>query len=130
MPTSFSTDLPLRGRILIVDDMMENVLVLNNILKEQHEVLFALKGDKAIELAQTRAPDLILLDAVMPEMDGYVLTKHIKADSRFDGIPVVMHSSLSSEANRAMGQAVGVDAYVAKFDAEVLADTLRPLLER
>jgi two-component system, chemotaxis family, chemotaxis protein CheV len=73
---------------------------------------------------------LILVDAEMPEMDGYVLTKHIKADSRFAGIPVVMHSSLSSEANRAMGQAVGVDAYVAKFDAEVLADTLRPLLER
>jgi two-component system chemotaxis response regulator CheV len=66
----------------------------------------------------------------MPEMDGYVLTKCIKGDSRFDGIPVVMHSSLSSEANRAMGQAVGVDAYVAKFDAEVLADTLRPMLER
>ncbi len=73
---------------------------------------------------------LILVDAEMPEMDGYVLTKNIKADSRFDGIPVVMHSSLSSEANRAMGQAVGVDAYVAKFDAEVLADTLRPILER
>jgi two-component system chemotaxis response regulator CheV len=73
---------------------------------------------------------LILVDAEMPEMDGYVLTKRIKADSRFDGIPVVMHSSLSSQANRAMGQAVGVDAYVAKFDSEVLADTLRPLLER
>ena len=73
---------------------------------------------------------LILVDAEMPEMDGYVLTKHIKSDPRFDGIPVVMHSSLSSEANRAMGQAVGVDGYVAKFDAEVLADTLRPLLER
>jgi two-component system, chemotaxis family, chemotaxis protein CheV len=73
---------------------------------------------------------LILVDAEMPEMDGYVLTKHIKSDARFDGIPVIMHSSLSSEANRAMGQAVGVDAYVAKFDAEVLADTLRPMLER
>ncbi len=73
---------------------------------------------------------LILVDAEMPEMDGYVLTKYIKSDPRFEGIPVVMHSSLSSEANRAMGQAVGVDAYVAKFDAEVLADTLRPLLER
>jgi two-component system chemotaxis response regulator CheV len=73
---------------------------------------------------------LILVDAEMPEMDGYVLTKYIKADKRFDGIPVVMHSSLSSEANRAMGQAVGVDAYVAKFDSQVLADTLRPLLER
>lgn len=73
---------------------------------------------------------LILVDAEMPEMDGYVLTKNIKSDPRFDGIPVVMHSSLSSEANKAMGQAVGVDAYVAKFDAEVLADTLRPMLER
>ena len=64
---------------------------------------------------------LILVDAEMPEMDGYVLTKHIKGDSRFSGIPVVMHSSLSSEANKAMGQAVGVDAYVAKFDAEMLS---------
>jgi two-component system chemotaxis response regulator CheV len=73
--------------------------------------------------------NLILVDAEMPEMDGYVLTKNIKGDPRFEGVPVVMHSSLSSEANRAMGKSVGVDAYVAKFDAEVLADTLRPLIE-
>lgn len=72
--------------------------------------------------------NLILVDAEMPEMDGYVLTRNIKNDPRFDGIPVVMHSSLSSEANRSMGKSVGVDAYVAKFDAEVLADTLRPYL--
>lgn len=71
---------------------------------------------------------LILVDAEMPEMDGYVLTRNIKRDNRFDGIPVVMHSSLSSEANRSMGKSVGVDAYVAKFDAEMLAETLRPLL--
>lgn len=71
---------------------------------------------------------LILVDAEMPEMDGYVLTKHIKSDKRFAGIPVVMHSSLSSQANKAMGKSVGVDAYVAKFDAEALADTIRPLL--
>ncbi len=73
---------------------------------------------------------LILVDAEMPEMDGYVLTKNIKGDARFAGIPVVMHSSLSSQANHAMGKTVGVDAYVAKFDAEILADTLRPWLER
>lgn len=73
---------------------------------------------------------VIMVDAEMPEMDGYVLTKNIKSDARFAGVPVIMHSSLSSEANRAMGKAVGVDGYVAKFDAEVLADTLRPLLER
>jgi two-component system chemotaxis response regulator CheV len=74
--------------------------------------------------------NVILVDAEMPEMDGYVLTKNIKSDNRFDGIPVVMHSSLSSEANRSMGKSVGVDAYVAKFDADALADTLRPLLLR
>ena len=73
---------------------------------------------------------LILVDAEMPEMDGYVLTRNIKADSRFAGIPVVMHSSLSSEANRTMGQRVGVDAYVAKFDPPVLADTLMAFLKR
>ncbi len=73
---------------------------------------------------------LILTDAEMPEMDGYVLTKKIKADRRFEGIPVVMHSSLSSDANRTMGKTVGVDAYVAKFDPSVLAETLRPLLMR
>jgi two-component system chemotaxis response regulator CheV len=73
---------------------------------------------------------IILVDAEMPEMDGYVLTRNIKSDNRFEGIPVVMHSSLSSEANRTMGQQVGVDAYVAKFDPAVLADTLLAFLKR
>ena len=71
---------------------------------------------------------VILTDAEMPEMDGYVLTQNIKSDQRFDGIPVVMHSSLSSDANRAMGRKVGVDYYVPKFDSLVLSSTLRPLL--
>jgi two-component system chemotaxis response regulator CheV len=69
-----------------------------------------------------------LVDAEMPEMDGYVLTQHIKADRRFDNIPVVMHSSLSSEANRTMGTRVGVDYYVPKFDGLMLSETLRQLL--
>ena len=71
---------------------------------------------------------LILTDAEMPEMDGYVLTKNIKGDRRFDGIPVVMHSSLSSQANKTMGMQAGVDAYVPKFDPMILSETLRPLL--
>lgn len=71
---------------------------------------------------------VILTDAEMPEMDGYVLTQHIKSDNRFDGIPVVMHSSLSSDANRSMGRKAGVDHYVPKFDSIVLSSTLRPLL--
>jgi two-component system, chemotaxis family, chemotaxis protein CheV len=73
---------------------------------------------------------VILVDAEMPEMDGYVLTRLIKTDHRFNGIPVVMHSSLSSNANRAMGSSVGVDAYVAKFDPIALAESLIPFLQR
>lgn len=72
--------------------------------------------------------NLILTDAEMPEMDGYVLARSIKADARFRGIPVVMHSSLSSDANRAFANGVGVDAYVSKFDPKMLAETLRRLL--
>ena len=97
------------------------------------EAWHRLKG--LADIAQHSHSDLrkqiqvILVDAEMPEMDGYVLTQHIKADRRFDKVPVVMHSSLSSEANRAMGKRVGVDYYVAKFDSTMLSDTLRPLLK-
>jgi two-component system chemotaxis response regulator CheV len=72
---------------------------------------------------------MIMVDAEMPEMDGYVLTRKIKEDRRFEGVPVVMHSSLSSVANRSMGETVGVDAYVAKFDSVQLAATIRRMLQ-
>ena len=72
---------------------------------------------------------LILTDAEMPEMDGYVLTRHIKDDKRFAGIPVLMHSSLSSVANQKLGQQVGVDAYVPKFNPEDLAKMISGMLQ-
>ncbi|HUX63932.1 chemotaxis protein [Sulfuricella sp.] len=71
---------------------------------------------------------LILTDVEMPEMDGYVLTKHVKSDPRFAGIPVIMHSSLSSDANRQLGRSVGVDDYIPKFEPHKLAATLTQLL--
>ncbi|TSA48269.1 MAG: chemotaxis signal transduction protein CheV [Nitrosomonadales bacterium] len=71
---------------------------------------------------------LILTDVEMPEMDGYVLTRHIKADVRFAGIPVLMHSSLSSSANQQLGRSVGVDEYVPKFEPHKLAEVLTRLL--
>lgn len=71
---------------------------------------------------------LVLTDVEMPEMDGYMLTKSIKADQRFNGIPVVMHSSLSGTSNRQLGQSVGVDEYVPKFEPQRLAATLRRLI--
>jgi two-component system chemotaxis response regulator CheV len=71
---------------------------------------------------------LILTDVEMPEMDGYMLTRKIKEDRRFAGIPVLMHSSLSSTSNQQLGRVVGVDEYVPKFEPQRLAQTLRRLL--
>ena len=72
---------------------------------------------------------LILTDVEMPEMDGYVLTKNVKGDPRFAGIPVLMHSSLSSDANKQLGFSVGVDEYVPKFEPHRLAEVLGRLLK-
>jgi len=71
---------------------------------------------------------VILTDVEMPEMDGYMLTRKIKADKRFVGIPVLMHSSLSSASNQQLGKTVGVDEYVPKFEPQKLAQTLTRLL--
>ena len=71
---------------------------------------------------------LVLTDVEMPEMDGYILTKNIKTDPRFAGIPVLMHSSLSSMSNQQLGKSVGVDEYVSKFEPQRLAETLGRLL--
>ena len=71
---------------------------------------------------------LVLTDVEMPEMDGYILTKSIKSDPRFEGVPVIMHSSLSGMSNQSLGKSVGVDEYVPKFEPQRLAATLRRLL--
>ncbi len=71
---------------------------------------------------------LILTDVEMPEMDGYILTKKIKSDQRFDGVPVLMHSSLSSISNQTLGKSVGVDGYVPKFEPHRLAAAVRQML--
>jgi len=71
---------------------------------------------------------VILTDVEMPEMDGYILTKNVKGDSRFKGVPIVMHSSLSGMSNQELGRSVGVDEYVPKFEPEKLAETLTRLV--
>ncbi|MCK9259954.1 MAG: chemotaxis protein [Azoarcus sp.] len=73
---------------------------------------------------------LVLTDVEMPEMDGYILTRNIKADPRFEGVPVVMHSSLSGTSNQQLGKSVGVDEYVPKFEPQRLSQTLRRLINR
>ena len=118
------------SKILIVDDYHSNRVSLERLLKpiENIEIFHAESGNQALSLIIHNQFSLILLDVNMPEMDGYVLTRHIKEDVRFKGIPVVMHSSLSSVANKKLGQQVGVDAYVGKFHPEELAQMVTSML--
>jgi two-component system chemotaxis response regulator CheV len=118
-----------RKKIVEVLDRMQ--------LSHQHAIQGREAWDKLQAMADAAAASgvpleqrlgLIVVDAEMPEMDGYSLTRLIKGDQRFGAVPVVMHSSLSSAANRSMGQQVGVDAYVGKFDPAQLADTVRNML--
>ena len=76
-------------------------------------------GQKVTDLVS-----LVLTDVEMPEMDGYILTKKIKTEPRFAGVPVIMHSSLSGMSNQQLGKSVGVDEYVPKFEAQKLSETL------
>ena len=144
MPTLPKVDPQQNATIFFADDSAvarkEIVMVLDKLGIKYIQANDGLEAWNKLQGIATRAAaegiqvrqqiQLILVDAEMPEMDGYVLTRNIKSDNRLSGIPVVMHSSLSSEANRTMGQRVGVDAYCAKFDPSVLADTLLSLLKR
>ena len=73
---------------------------------------------------------LVLTDLEMPEMDGFTLTRNIKQDARFKSLPVIIHSSLTGTTNESHVKSVGADAYIAKFVAEELANTIRNVLER
>jgi two-component system chemotaxis response regulator CheV len=87
-------------------------------------------GAKAEGIPVEDRVSLVLTDLEMPEMDGFTLTRLIKQDARFSKIPVVIHSSLSGKTNEDHVRGVGADAYVAKFVAEDLAETIRKVLHK
>jgi two-component system chemotaxis response regulator CheV len=71
---------------------------------------------------------IIITDIEMPEMDGFMLTRNIKADRRFDGVKVLLHSSMSESSNRGKGLAMGADGFLAKFDPTDVADSIHAIL--
>ena len=108
------TDMALNGRILVVDDAMENIQILHGALQDEHEVLFALDGAKALELARAQRPDLILLDAVMPGMDGYGVLEALRGAADTWDIPVIFVTALKSPEDETRALDAGAADFISK----------------
>jgi adenylate cyclase len=101
--------------ILIVDDTPENVDVLAGILREQYQIKVAVSGPKALRIAQSDpAPALILLDVMMPEMDGYEVCRQLQANERTRRIPVIFVTAKSEVEDEAQGFGLGAVDYITK----------------
>lgn len=103
------------ARILVVDDILPNVKLLEAKLSSEYfDVITAMGGKEAIEKAEAESPDLILLDVMMPDMNGFEVCKHLKDSPKTSHIPVVMVTALTDTADRVNGLDVGADDFLSK----------------
>src|SRR5215472_13980811 len=101
--------------LLLVDDDAENVQVVHSILKDRYKIRVAMDGVKAMELAKAEPiPDLILLDVMMPHMDGYQACSRLKADEKTRDIPVIFLTGKTEVADETRGFEVGAVDYIHK----------------
>jgi class 3 adenylate cyclase/ActR/RegA family two-component response regulator len=104
-----------KPKVLIVDDTPENIQVLMGTLKDQYAIVSAINGEKALKMAGARpGPDLILLDIMMPGMDGFEVCARLKSDPETRDIPVIFLSALDDTANKVKGFATGAVDYISK----------------
>lgn len=104
-----------KSKILVVDDIPENIHTLKNLLKEDYNIIAATNGKKAIELVQKDPMiDLIILDILMPQMDGYEVCKILKNDQKTKDIPIIFVTALQDEVSEEKGLLLGASDYIHK----------------
>jgi len=119
------------SKVLIVEDSLTQRQMISDLLKQcGMTVAVARDGLEALERIQKYDPDLIVLDIVMPKMNGYEVCRRLKADPKTKNVPVVMCSSKGEEFDRYWGMKQGADAYIAKpFQSTELIGTIKQLLK-
>lgn len=118
-------------KILLVDDEPQLVeMVKMRLEANNYEVILARDGEQALEKARGEKPDLIILDIMLPKLDGYKVCRMLKFDDKYSSIPVIMFTARSQESEKSMGEEVGADAYIIKpFEPQMLLSKIKELLK-
>ncbi|MCS7214570.1 MAG: diguanylate cyclase [Thermodesulfovibrio sp.] len=120
----------IREKILIVDDDPTTVITLGEALKDTYDIFIATNGEEALKRAKAEMPDLILLDIIMPEMDGYEVCRKLKEDIATEKIPVIFITSKNSEEDETVGLELGAIDYFSKpFRMAVIKARIKNHLE-
>lgn len=120
-----------KKKILIVDDEKDLVKILIFRLEaNNYEVISAYDGLEGLEKAKKEKPDLIILDLMLSKMDGYKVCGLLKADTRYNKIPIIVFTARAQEEDMKLGEEVGADAYITKpFKSQALLDKIKELLK-
>lgn len=120
-----------RPRVLIVDDIDDNIAILGRTLASEHEISFALSGPQALAMIANQPPDLVLLDVMMPGMDGLETLRRIKALPGAQDVPVIMVTGDGRSETQVLGLELGAADFLSKpVDLSILRARVRNVLER
>lgn len=121
-----------KGTVLVIDDEKDVIELLHyNLTREGYDVIAAADGKSGLEIAIQHKPDLIMLDLMMPGMDGLEVCRQLRADSRTSAVPVIMLSAKAAETDRIVGLELGSDDYITKpFSPRELVARVKAVLRR
>ena len=121
-----------KQKILIIDDEPDMVYAVQMRLETSgYQVVTALDGNEGLEKARKENPDLIILDVMLPNLDGYKISRMLKFDEKYKNIPIIMFTARGQRDDIKLGYEVGVDAYLVKpFEWKVLLEEINKLLDK
>lgn len=119
-------------KILIVDDEAQLVdMVKMRLEANNYDVIVAYDGQEGLDKARKEKPDLIILDLMLPKMDGYKVCRMLKFDEKYKSIPIIMFTARAQEEDEKVSMEVGANAYVTKpFEPKALLDKIQELIQK
>jgi signal transduction histidine kinase len=120
-----------KKKILIVDDIPSNIQILAEAMRDDYQIIFATKGEEALKIAMAdQPPDLILLDIMLPDIDGYSVCRHLKNESTTREIPIIFITAKSEETDETMGfESGGVDYIIKPFSIPIVKARVQTHIE-